>query len=213
MSMAEKQSGQARVSNRRLGLRFGYPVAALVVAIAAAAVPVAAQQTIALNVSVGPEANGAAVVGFHVRVRNASTDQLADSTAATQAGQFSFDRLQPAVYVVELVDSTGQVAGMSSSLSVTNGSALVVTVGGGAAGALTTGGAAAGRDDFGPLASVTVSGASSATVSVKPTREGRLVVCHKVSEVVSQTLGIRDAVRGEHLGHGDLLGACPKGAR
>ena len=169
--------------------------------------PAAAQHQIAMNVAATSEGNGAPVSSYHVRVRNAGTDQLIGSASASRAGQFSFETAEPASYVVELIDSSGMLAGMSSSFDMKTGATMVVTVGGTAASALSAP-ASNGRGALGPLANVVVSG--EASTPVVATRQGRLVVCHKLSDTHSQTLGINERVRGEHLGHGDLLGACPK---
>ena len=136
--------------------------------------------------------------------------RLTGSTTSNQAGQFSFAGLQPGHYVVEIVDATGKVVGLSPSLLVTAGSTVTVTVGATAAGALA---AASGGGlsllGLGPLASVAVAGAASAAAvtAVVATREGRIVVCHKVSGS-SQTLEINETMRETHIGHGDTLGAC-----
>ena len=182
--------------------------------------PAAAQHQIAMNIATAApadptaaasEGNGATVARYEVRVRNASTDQLIGSASASQAGQFSFETTQPAPYVVELIDAVGQLAGMSSSVDMATGATMVVTVGGTAASALSAP-AANGRATLGPLANVAVSSeaTTAASTPVVATRQGRLVVCHKLSDTSSQTLGINDGVRSEHLGHGDLLGACPR---
>jgi hypothetical protein len=89
---------------------------------------------------------------------------------------------------------------------------VTVTVGATAAGALAAaGGGGLSLLGLGPLASVAVAGAASAAAvtAVVATREGKLVVCHKVSDTVSQTLEIDESMRDSHLAHGDTLGACP----
>ena len=51
---------------------------------------------------------------------------------------------------------------------------------------------------LGPLASVAVAGAASAAAvtAVVATRDGKIVVCHKVSATVSQTLEINEIRAG-----------------
>jgi hypothetical protein len=113
---------------------------------------------------------------------------------------------------VEIVDAAGKVVGLSPSISVAAGATVTVTVGASAAGALAaaTGGGLS-LLGLGPLASVAVAGAASAAAvtAVVATRDGKIVVCHKVSATISQTLEINESERSSHLGHGDTLGACP----
>ncbi len=146
---------------------------------------------------------------FRIHVRNANTDELAGSIIGSEAGQFSFSDLQPANYVVELVGASGKVVGVSSSLRAAAGSTVTVTVGAAAAGALAASGGTLNVQGLGPLASVAVAGATSASglTPVMATREGRIVVCHRGSGV-SQALAIKESARESHVGHGDTLGPC-----
>jgi hypothetical protein len=149
---------------------------------------------------------------FRLHVRNANTGELAGSTTSTQAGQFSFASLQPGDYVVEIVDAAGKMVGLSPSISASAGSTVTVTVGATAAGALA---ASVGGNQslvaLGPLASVAVAGAASpgAVTAIVATRAGRIVICHKVSATVTQTLEIKESQRESHMAEGDTLGACP----
>ena len=161
---------------------------------------------------VAQSADKAPLSNFRVHVRNANTGELAGSTTSNQAGQFSFGSLQPGNYVVEIVDATGKVVGLSPSLSVAAGSTVTVTVGATAAGALAAaGGGGLSMLGLGPLASVAVAGAASAAAvtAVVATRDGNIVVCHKVSSTSAQTLEIKETARDSHIAHGDALGACP----
>lgn len=161
---------------------------------------------------VAQSADKAPLPNYRVHVRNANTGELAGSTTSNQAGQFTFASLQPGSYVVEIVDAAGKVVGLSPSLTIAAGATVTVTVGATAAGALA---AASGGGlsllGLGPLASVAVVGAASAAAvtAVVATKDGKLVVCHKVSDTVSQTLEIDETMRDSHLAHGDTLGACP----
>ena len=161
---------------------------------------------------VAQSAEKAPLPNFRILVRNANSGELAGSTISNQAGQFSFASLKAGTYVVEILDAAGKVVGLSPSLTVAAGSTVTVTVGATAAGALATS-SAGGVSLFGlgPLASVAVAGAASAAAvtAVVATRDGKIVVCHKVSATVSQTLEIAESLRDEHLAHGDTLGACP----
>ena len=159
---------------------------------------------------VAQNSDKAPLPNFRIHVRNANTGELKGSTTSNQAGQFLFASLDPGNYVVELVDATGKVVGLSPSLTVSSGSTVTVTVGATAAGALSGNSGGLSLLGLGPLASVAVAGAASAAAvtAVVATREGRLVVCHKVSDTVSQTLEINETERDSHLAHGDTLGAC-----
>src|SRR5687767_10424036 len=184
---------------------------AVLVMVVMAVAPILAQSSGALT-GVAQNADKAPLPGFRVQVRNANTGELAGSTTSNQAGQFSFGSLQPGNYVVEIIDSAGRVVGLSPSLTVAAGSTVTVTVGATAAGAIAaSSGGGVSLLGLGPLASVAVAGAASAAAvtAVVATRDGKIVVCHKVSATVSQTLEINDDQRDSHLGHGDTLGACP----
>lgn len=182
---------------------------AVLVMVAVAAVPVLARGQGALG-GVAQSADRAPLSNFRVQVRNANTGELAGSTTSNQAGQFSFTSLQPGSYVVEIVDANGKVVGLSASLPVAAGSTVTVTVGATAAGALAAGGGGLSLQGLGPLASVAVAGAASgaAVTAVVATRDGRLVVCHRISDTAAQSLQINESARDSHTAHGDALGAC-----
>jgi hypothetical protein len=174
-------------------------------------IAVFAQQGGALNV-VAHNADKAPVLNFAVHVRNAGTGELASSTTSNQAGQFSFTDLQPGNYVVAIVDAAGKVVGLSPSISVATGSTMTVTVGATAAGAITAAsGSGLSQPSLGTLASVAVANAASAAevTAVVATRGGKIIVCHKVSATVSQTLKINESEWDSHLSEGDTLGVCP----
>jgi len=191
-------------------MRKSFAVVLVAILALSSSVSILAQGQGALN-GVAQTAERAPLPNFRVHVRNANTGELVGSTTSNQAGQFGFGALQPGNYVVEIVDASGKVVGLSPSLTVAAGSTVTVTVGASAAGALA---AASGGGlsllGLGPLASVAVAGAASAAAvtAVVATREGRIVVCHK-SGSVAQTLEILESAREAHLGHGDTLGACP----
>ena len=154
-------------------------------------------------------ADKAPLPNFRVHVRNANTGELSGSTTSNQAGQFSFGALKPGNYVVEIVDAAGKVVGLSPSIAVGAGATVTVTVGATAASALAAGtGGGLSLLGLGPLASVAVAGAAGAVTAVIATRDGKLVVCHKVSANSSQTLEINYSWRDLHIAHGDTLGAC-----
>jgi hypothetical protein len=192
-------------------MRKSFAVVLAIALVTSASAPLLAQQGGAVE-GVAQSADKAPLPNFRVNVRNANTGELAGSTTSNQAGQFAFTSLQPGSYVVEIVDATGKVVGLSTSVSVAAGSTVTVTVGASAAGAIA---AASGGGlsllGLGPLASVAVAGAASAAAvtAVVATRGGKIVVCHKASSTAAQTLEINESARESHLGHGDTLGACP----
>jgi Carboxypeptidase regulatory-like domain len=59
-----------------------------------------------------------------VQLRNVSTGQLVGSTTTNAAGQFSFVGLTPGTYVVEVVNTAGQIVGTSGSVVVSAGAAV-----------------------------------------------------------------------------------------
>lgn len=124
----------------------------LVGALAVSLVPMTAsarQATGTLN-GTAQSAQGQALPNYTVRLRNTQSGQLAGSQSSNATGQFSFTGLNPSDYVVEIVDSTGNIVGTSTAVTVGAGSTVTISVSasalaaaaGGAAGA--AGGAAAG---------------------------------------------------------------------
>ncbi len=91
------------------------------------------------------DAQGQNLANYRVQIRNADTGRLSASTTTGARGQFSFVGLDPANYVVEIVDPAGNIIGTSAALNVVAGATLSVTVGAtmtGAAAALAAGGTA-----------------------------------------------------------------------
>ena len=66
-------------------------------------------------------ASGLAMSNIAVRLRNLRTGQLLGVTMAGEEGQFSFAALNPGIYVVEIVNATGEVVGASAMISLTDG--------------------------------------------------------------------------------------------
>lgn len=81
-----------------------------------------------------------------VRLRNVQTGQITSSTTSTANGAFSFSGITPGNYVVEIVNSAGNIVGTSSAVAVTAGTVATVTV---TATALAVGAAAAGAGGAG----------------------------------------------------------------
>ncbi len=103
--------------------------------------------------------NGTAVGGgnqplakYTVRVRNVTTGQIAGTNTTSATGTFSFTGLNPGTYVVEIVNSAGQLIGVTTSISVTAGtmviSGVVVTATAATAAGLAGAAAAGGLSSF-----------------------------------------------------------------
>jgi Carboxypeptidase regulatory-like domain len=95
------------------------------------------------------DAQGQALPGVKVQLRNVDTGQLVATTKAAPDGAFEFTGLLPGNYVAELVDDSGQIIGLSPSTALAAGGAvsgLVVTAS--ASGALAGAAAAGGLGAF-----------------------------------------------------------------
>ena len=80
------------------------------------------------------DVNGHVLSDSSVQLRNVSTGQLVATGMTNGVGQFSFERLPPGSYVVEVVNSAGQIIGTSGSVVVSAGAAVTgVSVTGSAA--------------------------------------------------------------------------------
>jgi hypothetical protein len=92
-------------------------------------------------------ASGQPLPNYTVQIRNIQTGQLAGSTTSNAAGNFTFTGLNPANYVIEIVNPAGTIVGTSAAITVAAGATVTVTVPATAAaaiaGATTTAGAAA----------------------------------------------------------------------
>lgn len=120
---------------------------------------------------VAQNAQSQALSGVKVQLRNVDTGQLAGTTTSAQNGAFSFTGLNPGNFVVEIVDGTGRIIGVSSSLTVTGGVISGVTVAASAAGALSGAAAAGGLGAFftstgGILALVGVGAGAAAAIGL-----------------------------------------------
>jgi hypothetical protein len=85
---------------------------------------------------------GRTLPNYTVQLRNLQTGQLAGVTTTNAAGSFSFAGLNPASYVVEVVNQAGAIVGTSAAIPVAAGATVSVTVSAAAAAAIA--GAAAG---------------------------------------------------------------------
>ena len=99
-----------------------------------------------------------------VQLRNLDSGQVASSTTSGQTGGFTFSGLTPGNYMVELVDASGKVVGVSTPVSVGAGVAASVTVTASATGAVSAAAAGgAGIFGLGTVTSVAVIGAAAIT--------------------------------------------------
>lgn len=109
-----------------------------------------------------------------VQIRDLKTGNRIKSTVSDAKGIYTFEGLQPGTYVVEIVNASGRVVGMSAPFALGDSPSVtvpVVSVGPGAA-------AAGGKSGFGvlgmgPVTSLAVVGAASAAavtavVSTRP---------------------------------------------
>jgi Carboxypeptidase regulatory-like domain len=94
-------------------------------------------------------ADRAPLSNYTVRVRNVADGQISGTTLTSGGGEFSFTGLPAGNYVVEVVDASGQVVGLSPTLAVTEGGAMTVSINASAGGALTAAGHSGGFSLFG----------------------------------------------------------------
>ena len=94
-------------------------------------------------------AQGSALAGVKVQLRNVDTGALVGTTQSGANGAFSFTGLNAGNYVVEIVDASGKIIGTSSTMAVTAGGVISgVAVAASAAGALAGAAAAGGLGAF-----------------------------------------------------------------
>ena len=113
------------------------------IALGAAVVASAAQGTGKLS-GVARDAQGQAMPGVKLQLRNVDTGQLVATTKAGPGGAFEFTGLNPGNFIVEIVDDSGKIIGLSPSTALAAGGAIAgLIVSASAAGAM-AGAAAAG---------------------------------------------------------------------
>lgn len=71
---------------------------------------------------------GQILSGHTVRLRSVRTGDLVASTVPSSTGDFIFGRLDAGSYVVEVVDQSGRIVGVSSITTVTDGSTASVAL-------------------------------------------------------------------------------------
>lgn len=87
---------------------------------------------------VAKDSKGQNLAGAKVRIRNAGNGAVAAETTSDATGAFTATGLAPGSYVVEVVDATGRVIGLSPTIEVLAGSTATVGVTATAAGAMAT---------------------------------------------------------------------------
>jgi hypothetical protein len=123
--------------------------------------PALAQQGANIN-GVAQSADKAPLRNYSVQIRNANSGQLVATTTSNQAGEFAFTNLQSGSYVVEIVDASGKVVGLSSAINVGAGATMTVTVNATAAAIAKAKAGGFSLFGLGPTASVAVIGAATA---------------------------------------------------
>ena len=103
-----------------------------------------------------------------VRIRNVSTRQLTSTTTTGADGAFNFSNLPPGDYVIEVVNSAGNIVASSTSVAVVAGQTVAVSVTASAlaaaAAATTTGGLLGMSTTALVVGSVVVGGIAAAAV-------------------------------------------------
>lgn len=135
-------------------------------AFSAPASPRAQQDTSRLGTISGTakDSHGAPMANTMVRVRDKSTGQVVKQGVSDAAGGFNIGGLPPGNYVVEVVNTAGQVVGLSSTVAVAAGATATVTVTATAVGTIAAAGAGGGFGilGLGTAASVSVIGGAAA---------------------------------------------------
>jgi hypothetical protein len=138
----------------------------LVMAVTTAAVPLGAQAAQSDAVSLRGTAytsNLRPLPNANVQIRNLATGSRVDATVSDQAGNFSFSRLTPGTYLVELLNAKGYLVGLSAPVNVGPSGVATVAVSQDAEGALASGdGGGFSLFGLGPVTSLAVLGAAGA---------------------------------------------------
>ena len=117
---------------------------------------------------VAKDANGQNLAGATVRVRNAATGEVTAEIVTDSVGGFVSPALAPGSYILELVNTAGQLIGLSPAVSIAAGTTATVGIMATAAGSLAAGAAGGGLSLFGlgTAASLAVIGAAAAAAVV-----------------------------------------------
>jgi filamentous hemagglutinin family protein len=73
-------------------------------------------------------ASGQTLSNYTVQLRNLQTGQVAGTSTSNAAGSFSFTGLNPATYMVEVLNPAGVIVGSSAATAVAAGATVTVTV-------------------------------------------------------------------------------------
>lgn len=95
----------------------------IVVALGAAVAVDAAQGTGKIS-GVARDAQNQVLPGVKVQLRNVDTAQLVATTRASASGAFEFTGLNPGNYIVEIVDDSGKIVGLSPLTALAAGGAI-----------------------------------------------------------------------------------------
>ena len=90
---------------------------------------------------IAKDAQSQVLPGVKVQLRNVDTGQLVSTTKAAADGAFEFTGLNPGNYVVEIVDSSGKIIGLSPATALAAGGAITGLIVSAAAAAAAGGGA------------------------------------------------------------------------
>jgi hypothetical protein len=126
---------------KRIGLTI------VVIALGLAVMADAGQGTGKLS-GIARDAQAQALAGVKVQLRNIDTGQLVATTKAAADGAFEFTGLNPGNYIVELVDNSGKIIGLSPATALAASGAITglvvsASASGAVAGAAAAGGAGA----------------------------------------------------------------------
>ena len=115
-------------------------------------------------------ANGKSLANYTARLRDTRSGQIVRSVTTGTNGQFSLEGLAPGDYLVEVVDATGKLVGVSSPISLTTSALVVSNVSVGAASSAAAAGAAAAGHGlvsfFSSTAIIAAAAASGVTAAV-----------------------------------------------
>lgn len=109
-----------------------------------------------------------------VRLRNVSTGQISGTTTSAANGTFSFAGVTPGNFVIEIVNSAGNIIATSSTIAVTAGTVATVTVTATALAGLAAGAGASGLAGLftgTSLVVVTAAGIAGVVIAVQATQD------------------------------------------
>ena len=109
-----------------------------------------------------------------VRLRNLATGEITSVTQSTANGSFSFAGINPGNFVVEIVNSAGQLIAQSSTLAVAAGTTAAITVTASAIGAMAGAAGATGLAGLftgTSLVVVTAAGVAAVAIGVVATQD------------------------------------------